>query len=235
MNTRANLTEVFNEFTKSNITVNVANSCCHTINSDSVLEPRGAQIVACVSNMDDIMDDIDGEGSAEVSWSFSGGIGSQVANIFQQKGYIVEWSEDMGNKITAVIEEEDLPPDFIKKWRSNDTSLTYSKTGSETEKYISKSSNISDISDVSDISDISDIEDNVEVFKDNENVPKMCKKCASASTVCDNDCGTIMCEFCGMQWYFGNTGDKAYGHHPDCGGSDSDDEERVDPDVDIFF
>ena len=57
-----------------------------------------------------------------------------------------------------------------------------------------------------------------------------CPKCKKlpldgAVLVCDNDCGTVFCEFCQFEWYEDiNTHKKIPGHFPSCSEQNSDSE-----------
>jgi hypothetical protein len=55
-----------------------------------------------------------------------------------------------------------------------------------------------------------------------------CPKCCNAAEfieVCDNDCGTVSCPDCDTEWHLDPTDNSVLlGHHPDCGGASSDEE-----------
>ena len=53
-----------------------------------------------------------------------------------------------------------------------------------------------------------------------------CPKCKQSarnnqSMVCDNDCGTVLCEFCSREYFTDENGKHRIGHAPWCGDSDS--------------
>ena len=50
-----------------------------------------------------------------------------------------------------------------------------------------------------------------------------CKKSPLNGTelICDNDCGTMFCEFCQFDWHVNQNGRLTTGHAPWCGESDS--------------
>lgn len=76
-----------------------------------------------------IMQDLEEEGSAEVSWCFRGKtpaknaeVGRTLTRVFKANGYYAEWGgEDC--VITAVIEDKDLPPGYIEKWQREKTQM----------------------------------------------------------------------------------------------------------------
>lgn len=131
MNTRANLREVFVECNSRGIMTSLDDSYCFSEDVEKVKNSFRSSskhigyVYANEKPLEQIMEDIDGEGSSTVYWSFEGRtkknrakVGYILAEVFQQMGYIVEWDESMEPKIAAVIEEEDLPENFLKNWRS---------------------------------------------------------------------------------------------------------------------
>lgn len=119
---RSNIKEVFDECRNKGLLVELGSSYC----SGSLITKGvggGEWICAAAQDDDRIMEDIDGEGSAEVTWFFGppgkvSRVGSMLVDVFTKKGYIVQWNKSMGGKITAVIEEEDLPLDFLEGWNN---------------------------------------------------------------------------------------------------------------------
>ena len=122
MKVRSNIKEVFEECRDKGVLVELGSSYC-----SGPLISKGTKgsgwICAAAQDDDRIMEDIEGEGSAEVTWFFGplgklSSIGSILLDIFTKKGYIVKWNKSMGGKITAVIEEEDLPLEFLEGWNN---------------------------------------------------------------------------------------------------------------------
>jgi hypothetical protein len=55
-----------------------------------------------------------------------------------------------------------------------------------------------------------------------------CPKCCNdAEYICDNDCGTYVCEDCEIEWYIDNTTTIILGHSPDCGISEEEVEMNI--------
>jgi hypothetical protein len=122
MKSRSNIKEVFEECRGKGLLIELGSSYC----SGPLIEEgtKGSGWICAAAQDDDrIMEDIEGEGSAEVTWFFGplgkiSSIASILVDIFTKKGYIVKWNKSMGGKITAVIEEEDLPLDFLEGWNN---------------------------------------------------------------------------------------------------------------------
>jgi hypothetical protein len=118
----------------------------------------------------------------------------------------------MGNVISTVIDRKDLPLEFLEEWTS--------------------------MNSVDSVASISDVELDETSFKHMQTqIQNMCKNCINADLICDNDCGTIMCDTCEKEWYYENN-IKKLGHNPKCGDDTSQDDsdcDRVDPDTDVLF
>ena len=124
MKVRTNIKEVFDTLRVNGFDIELGESCCSGPQSYPLQSTKCGWIRACVENDDIIMVDINEEGSAEVSWNFGpqdkiSVIADSIVNAFTKKGYIVVWNKKMGGKITAVIEIDDLPTSFLKKWIGN--------------------------------------------------------------------------------------------------------------------
>ena len=121
MTIRANLKEVFDECKKKGLNVELGESYCSSIKSSTPHSGGIGWVYAEAEDDDRIMEDIEGEGSAEVTWCFGPSekinvVGNILLNAFIKKGYIVVWNMSMGSRISAVIEEEDLPLSFLEGW-----------------------------------------------------------------------------------------------------------------------
>ena len=141
MNTRENLREVFVECNSRGIMNSLDDSYCFSDDTYMVKNAfrRSSKHIGYVyakdKSIEQIMEDIDGEGSSTIYWYFEGRtkkirdkVGYILADVFQQMGYIVEWDESMQPKIAAVIEEEDLPTIFLENWRSTNKKVKDSVT-----------------------------------------------------------------------------------------------------------
>jgi len=124
MKARANIKEVFNLIKESDIDIDLGESYCSGRQLYVSLPLEKSWIRASAENDDRMMEDINDEGSAEVSWIFGPlekvtKIATTIVNSFTKKGYIVEWNKQMGGKITVVIDIDDLPQTFLDKWIGN--------------------------------------------------------------------------------------------------------------------
>jgi hypothetical protein len=124
MKARANIKEVFNLIRESGICIDLGESYCSGTQLYPPSHLQKSWIRATSENDDRMMEDINEEGSAEVSWVFGPPekvttIGTTIVNAFTKKGYIVEWNKRMGGKITVVIDVDDLPESFLDKWVGN--------------------------------------------------------------------------------------------------------------------
>ena len=127
MTIRANLKEVFDECKKKGLNVQLGESYCSSIKSSTPHSGAIGWVNAEAEDDDRIMEDIEGEGSAEVSWCFGppekmNVVGNILLNAFIKKGYIVVWNTSMGCRVSAVIEEEDLPLSFLEGWANESES-----------------------------------------------------------------------------------------------------------------
>jgi hypothetical protein len=123
MKVRTNIKEVFDYLIKNGFDVDLGESCCSSTQS---YPSNHKWIRAVAENDDQMMDDINGEGCAEVSWIFGPQdkislLAETIVDAFTKKGYIVGWNKRMGGKITAVIEIDDLPISFLNKWDGNNS------------------------------------------------------------------------------------------------------------------
>lgn len=123
MTKRGTIKEVFDICKEKGLQLYLGSSYCsgppeETIN-DLGLIGKG-WVCAEDENDDRIIEDIEGEGSAEIKWFFGPpkkivSVGKIILKAFTDLGYIVEWNKNMGGQISAVIEEEDLPIEYLEK------------------------------------------------------------------------------------------------------------------------
>ena len=109
------LLRLFEELRELDVIVKVESSCCHSLQN---VEDDDRCICARAMDMDDIMEELDFEGMAMVTWDFSGDIGPLLLSVFSKYGYIVEWKPNMPKKIMAVVAREELPKAFLDDWYS---------------------------------------------------------------------------------------------------------------------
>jgi len=126
MKVQPTIKEVFDYLWLNGFNIELNESCCSSIQSNHSEDEPSKWIRAVAENDDQMMDDINGEGSAEVSWYFGpqdkiSKLADTIVSAFTKKGYIVNWNKRMGGKITAVIEIDDLPISFLNKWYGNIT------------------------------------------------------------------------------------------------------------------
>lgn len=111
--------DVFDSLIDKGIIITLSESYCSGPKPD--LKQKTGWICAAAQDNNRIMEDINEEGSAEVTWHFGppnkiSTIASLLVKAFTKKGYIVKWNKNMGGQITAVIEIDDLPRSFLEKW-----------------------------------------------------------------------------------------------------------------------
>jgi hypothetical protein len=128
------LSKVFAELKEKNIKLLLDDSfccippeCANKKNLDNILD-RTENFLGYIftngKNLEQIMEEIDGEGSTTIYWVFKAKkkkdrnkLGNIFIKILKKHGYIVEWNKRMASEITAVIEETNLPIDFLQRWR----------------------------------------------------------------------------------------------------------------------
>ena len=130
MKTQTTIKEVFDYLKINGFDIELNESCCSSTQSQPSEYAPSKWIRAVAENDDQMMDDINGEGSAEVSWNFGpqdkiSKLAETIVSAFTKKGYIVNWNKRMGGKITAVIEIDDLPISFLNKWDGNITETDF--------------------------------------------------------------------------------------------------------------
>ena len=130
MKVQTNIKEVFEYLRINGFDIELNESCCSSTQSQSPEYAPTKWIRAVAENDDQMMDDLNGEGSAEVSWHFGPQdkipkLANIIVSAFTKKGYIVNWNKQMGGKITAVIEIDDLPISFLNKWDGNITETDF--------------------------------------------------------------------------------------------------------------
>lgn len=118
MNSPSKLENIFNDCRKQNISVILSESCCHTSSTIKNFTNNN-YIIAKEKQIDNIMKEIEEDGSAIVTWYFGGDIGYKLVDIFSSYDYIVNWHEDMEKKIQAVVDMDDIPKVFLKEWYSD--------------------------------------------------------------------------------------------------------------------
>jgi len=148
MTIRANLKEVFNECAKKGLNIELGESYCSGTKSSTIQAGCIGWVHAESEDDDRIMEDIEGEGSAEVTWCFGppekmNEIGNILLNAFTKKGYIVVWNISMGCRISAVIEEEDLPLSFLEGWANESDEENESENNYEVEEEVEENVRVS--------------------------------------------------------------------------------------------
>jgi hypothetical protein len=121
MTIRTNIKDVFDYLNRIGFDIKLGESCCSGPLASDEYCRRNGWLRATTETDYKMMEDINEEGSAEVSWSFGpeekvASMASSIVSAFTKKGYIVEWNKRMGGKITAIIEIDDLPTSFLDKW-----------------------------------------------------------------------------------------------------------------------
>jgi hypothetical protein len=144
MKARSNIKEIFEECRDKGLLIELESSYC----SGKLISKGTKTGWICAASQDDdrIMEDIEGEGSAEVTWFFGPlekihSIGSILVELFTKHGYIVKWNKSMGGKITAVIEEEDLPLNFLEGWNNESDDEKDDKLDFDDDSYASDDEN----------------------------------------------------------------------------------------------
>ena len=130
MKVQTTIKEVFDYLRLNGFDIELNESCCSSTQSQPSEHAPSKWIRAVAENDDQMMDDINGEGSAEVSWNFGPQdkipkLAETIVSAFTKKGYIVNWNKRMGGKITAVIEIDDIPISFLNKWDGNITETDF--------------------------------------------------------------------------------------------------------------
>ena len=170
MTSRANLEQIFTDSKLNNIYINLDNNYCTTSKRDLVFHKDIIGIIYASSQqcIKKIIQNIDDEGRADVCWMYSGinlnNTGCILNQVFRENGYHTVWN-GYDNKISTVIEEQDLPIEFLKKWYENIRSENL-ELGIDILDTCKQVYNIEDISD-KDISD-KDISDKDISDKDRE-------------------------------------------------------------------
>ena len=124
MTIQSNLKEVFDILKEKGVIIELGDSYCSGTHRDSPIKTKKGWVCSTTQDDDRLMEDINGEGTAEVTWTFGPPVKVEIiaewlVNAFTKKGYIVEWDKSMGNQITAVIEIDDLPRSFLQTWSGN--------------------------------------------------------------------------------------------------------------------
>ena len=130
MKVQTTIKEVFDYLRVNGFDIELNESCCSSTQSQPLESAPSKWIRAVAENDDQMLDDINGEGSAEVSWNFGpqdkiSKLANTIVSAFTKKGYIVNWNKRMGGKITAVIEIDDLPISFLNKLDENITETDF--------------------------------------------------------------------------------------------------------------
>jgi hypothetical protein len=124
MKVQTTIKEVFDYLTVNGFDIELNESCCSSRQSRPSEYTSRKWIRAVYENDDQMLDDINGEGSAVVSWNFGPQdkipkLAETIVRAFTKKGYIVNWNKRMGGKITVVIEVDNLPISFLNKLDEN--------------------------------------------------------------------------------------------------------------------
>lgn len=130
MKVQTTIKEVFDYLKVNGFDIELNESCCSSTQSQPSECSKSKWIRAVAENDDQMLDDINGEGSAEVSWNFGPQdkipkLAETIVSAFTKKGYIVNWNKRMGGKITVVIEIDDLPISFLNKLDENITETDF--------------------------------------------------------------------------------------------------------------
>jgi hypothetical protein len=130
MKVQTTIKEVFDYLKVNGFDIELNESCCSSTQSQPLESSPSKWIRAVSENDDQMLDDINGEGSAEVSWNFGPQdkipkLAETIVSAFTKKGYIVNWNKRMGGKITVVIEIDDLPISFLNKLDENITETDF--------------------------------------------------------------------------------------------------------------
>ena len=130
MKVQTTIKEVFDYLKVNGFDIELNESCCSSTQSQPLESSPSKWIRAVAENDDQMLDDINGEGSAEVSWNFGPQdkipkLAETIVSAFTKKGYIVNWNKRMGGKITVVIEIDDLPISFLNKLDENITETDF--------------------------------------------------------------------------------------------------------------
>uniref|UniRef100_A0A6C0H2V6 Uncharacterized protein n=1 Tax=viral metagenome TaxID=1070528 RepID=A0A6C0H2V6_9ZZZZ len=121
MTIRTNIKDVFDYLGRIGFDIKLGESCCSGPLASHEYCSQNGWIRATTESDYKMMEDINEEGSAEVTWEFGpeekiASMASSIVSAFTKKGYIVEWNKRMRGKITAIIEIDDLPTSFLNKW-----------------------------------------------------------------------------------------------------------------------
>lgn len=221
---RTNLRVVFDECTERGILTSLNESCCDTCNSTDMIitlekKPEFFGFVfSHAQTVDHVMEELLEDGSATILFGFGGKTekddkktGYALASILKKHGYIVDWNERLDRKIAVVIEESDLPPGFKDKWIQTHEEYM-AKFGGEDDEESTPIARIKRASMKTYFKELIE-----------------CQGCEEANTVCDNSCGTVICDKCNKESYI-EDGKRKYGHHPNCGEESNADDELKDED-----
>jgi len=130
MKVQTTIKEVFDYLKVNGFDIELNESCCSSTHSQPSKYVSSKWIRAVAENDEQMLDDINGEGSAEISWNFGPQdkipkLAETIVSAFTKKGYIVNWNKRMGGKITVVIEIDDLPISFLNKLDENITETDF--------------------------------------------------------------------------------------------------------------
>ena len=195
MKVQTTIKEVFDYLRINGFDIELNESCCSSTQSQPSEHAQIKWIRAVAENDDQIMDDINGEGSAEVSWNFGpqdkiSKIAETIVSAFTKKGYIVNWNKRMGGKITAVIEIDDLPISFLNQWDGNitETDFNEERIDPESEVFFDKEE------DERSIFSSSSEEDEDEDDDDAKSEPLIDPSSEEDDTLCPEGCECVNCK-----------------------------------------
>ena len=207
MKVQTSIKDVFDYLTLNDFDIELNESCCSSTQSQpSEYEPR-KWIRAVSENDDQMLDDINGEGSAVVSWNFGPQdkipkLAETIVSAFTKKGYIVNWNKRMGGKISAVIEIDDLPISFLNKLDENitETDFIEERVDPDSEVFFNKEDERSIFSSSSEEEEEEEDEDDAKSEPlidpssedDEEDVNRSSQD--EEDTVCPEGCECVNCE-----------------------------------------
>jgi hypothetical protein len=210
MKVQTTIKEVFDYLRVNGFDIELNESCCSSTQSQPLESAPSKWIRAVAENDEQMLDDINGEGSAEVSWNFGpqdkiSKLANTIVSAFTKKGYIVNWNKRMGGKITVVIEIDDLPISFLNKLDENitETDFIEERIDPDSEVFFKKEEEERSIFASSSEEDDEDDEDDdakseplidPSSEEDDEDEPLIDSSSEEDDTVCPKGCECVNCE-----------------------------------------
>jgi len=212
MKVQTTIKEVFDYLRENDFDIELNESCCSSTHLQPSKYVSSKWIRAVAENDDQMLDDINGEGSAEISWNFGPEdkipkLAKIIVSAFTKKGYIVNWNKRMGGKISAVIEIDDLPISFLNKLDENisetdfieeridpDSEVFFNKEDDEKSIFASSSEEDEDEDDYDDDKSEPLIDPSSEEEDDAKTEPLIDPSSEEDDTVCPEGCECVNCE-----------------------------------------